>query len=121
MGHVYARVKVRGSKGEKILSDVLMDSGAAFTVLPPQVVDEVGFLGESPRSYDITLGDGKKAKARFYLLEAELEGRTWPIRVASFSGAIAVIGVDTLETHGLAIDPTARKLVPTRGNFALYV
>ncbi|MEM4312021.1 MAG: hypothetical protein QXX95_06505 [Nitrososphaerales archaeon] len=78
-------------------------------------------MGERPEPLELTLGDGRIIKAKFYLVDLELEGRIWPVRVASFEGAVPVVGVATLEGHGFTLDLDKKKLTPSRGNYALYV
>jgi predicted aspartyl protease len=52
--------------------------------------------------------------------EVEIEGRRGPARVMAFNGATPVIGVDTLETLGLKIDPVTGRLEKSE-YYMLYV
>jgi hypothetical protein len=42
MGHITANINIKGEKGERALTEVLVDTGATYTVLPPEVVKQVG-------------------------------------------------------------------------------
>jgi predicted aspartyl protease len=52
--------------------------------------------------------------------EAEIEGRRGPLRILAFKDAIPVIGVDTLETLGLKVDPLTGRVEKTE-YYMLYV
>jgi len=43
------------------------------------------------------------------------------MRIATFDDAVPVVGVDTLETLGLKVNPGTGKLEQVRGEFLLYV
>jgi len=68
----------------------------------------------------LRLGDGRVVRARVFVAEVEIEGRRGPARVMAFNGATPVIGVDTLETLGLKIDPVTGKLEKSE-YYMLYV
>ena len=120
MGHILVRAIIRGTKGEKTLEEVTVDTGATFTVMPTKIVREVGAI-KSPWAIDLLLGNRRKVKAATYLAEVELNGRKGPMRIASFEKAVPAIGVDTLETLGLKVNPLTGKLEPARGAYALYI
>ena len=81
MGHLHTDMTVRGSKSAVELKNVLIDTGATYTVLPEKVLEGVGAWGE---------------------------------------GAQTVIGVETLESIGLKLDPTTGKLEFTRPKGMAY-
>ena len=120
MGHILVRALVRGIKGEKMLEKVVVDTGATYTVMPIEIVEEVGAI-KSPWTVELILGDKRRVKAIAYFAEIELNGRKGPMRIASFKGAVPAIGVDTLETLGFKANPRTGKLEPTRGDYALYI
>jgi len=108
MGHVPVSVKVRGKKSTE-LKEVLVDTGASFTVFPLELAEE--YLIDTPFEVELRLGNGRRA--RVFIGELEIEGRRGPVRVLAFKGAIPVIGVDTLETLGLRVDPTTWRIEKT--------
>jgi predicted aspartyl protease len=116
MGHVFTRAVFRG-RGEVVFDEILVDTGATFTVLPLEVAEK---LIETPFTVELKLGDGRRVAARVYIAEVEIEGRRGPVRVLAFQGAVPVIGVDTLETLGLRVDPTTGRLEKTE-YYMLYV
>ncbi len=117
MGFVKARVKIRG-KSEITFEDILIDSGARFTILPLNVAEK--HLIETPFEVELTLGDKRKVKAKVFIGGAEIEGRKGPVRILTFKEAVPVIGVDTLETLGLRINPVTGKIEKTE-YYMLYV
>jgi len=96
------RAVFRG-RGELALDSILVDTGASFTVLPLDLAE--GYLIETPFEVDLRLGGGRTVRAKVFVAEAEIEGRRGPVRVLAFPGAYPVVGVDTLETLGLRVDP----------------
>ncbi|MGB9705316.1 MAG: aspartyl protease family protein [Pyrobaculum sp.] len=104
-------------RGEVVFDEILVDTGATFTVLPLEVAEK---LIETPFTVELKLGDGRRVAARVYIAEVEIEGRRGPVRVLAFQGAVPVIGVDTLETLGLRVDPTTGRLEKTE-YYMLYV
>ncbi len=117
MGHVTVRAVFRG-KETLSFDSILVDTGASFTVLPLEVAEK--HLIETPFSVDLKLGDGRSVKARVFVAEAEIEGRRGPVRVLAFPGAVPVVGVDTLETLGLKVNPITGKIERTEF-YMLYV
>jgi len=119
MGHVLSNITIRGEKGERALTDILVDTGATYTVLSPQVVEQVGAVKASFTT-DVELGDGRKVKAAIYYASASIDGREGPAIILSFEGAREVIGGQTLEALGLKLDPATGKLEATRPKGVAY-
>jgi len=117
VGHVAVAVKIRGRR-ETLLREVLVDARASFTVLPLDLAEE--FLLETPFEVELKLGDGRRVKARVFIGEVEIEGRRGPVRILAFENAVLVVGVDTLETLGLGVDPTTGRLEKTEF-YMLYI
>ena len=116
MRHVVVGAVVRG-KGEYV-GEFLVDTGASFTVLPLELAEKL--LYETPYTVELRLDNGRKVRARVFVGEVEIEGRKGPVRILAFPGAQPVIGVDTLETLGLKVDPTTGRLEKTE-YYMLYV
>ncbi|GAB6947221.1 hypothetical protein JCM16161A_13510 [Vulcanisaeta sp. JCM 16161] len=110
VGHVFVSVRFRG-RDEFAMERVLVDTGASFTVMPLELAKE-HFI-ETPFEVEVRLGDDRVVRARVFIAEAEIEGRRGPVRILAFSGAMPVIGVDTLETLGLRVDPVTGRIEKT--------
>jgi predicted aspartyl protease len=119
MGHVLSNMTIKGETGERALTDILVDSGATYTVLSSLVMEQVGAVKASLTT-DVELGDGRKVKAAIYYASAGIDGREGPAIILSFEGAREVIGVQTLEALGLRLDPATGKLEATRPKSLAY-
>ena len=116
MGHVVVKAVIRGKK--EYVGEFLVDTGASFTVLPLDLAEEV--LYKTPYTVELKLGDSRMVDAKVFIGEVEVEDRRGPVRILAFPGAQPVIGVDTLETLGLRVDPTTGRLEKTE-YYMLYV
>ena len=76
--------------------------------------------GEIPTKIDVELGNGKKVKAKAYGVAIKIEGVEAPAISITFKGAQTVIGVETLESIGLKLDPTTGRLEFTRPKGLAY-
>lgn len=119
MGHLFADIIIRGVKAEKELKNVLIDTGATYTVLPKDVLEEVG-ASMIPGDVEVELGDGKKAKGKAYGVRVKIGETEAPAISITFEGAKTVIGVETLESAGLKLDPTTGTLEFTRPKGLAY-
>jgi clan AA aspartic protease len=108
MGTFRVRIEVGDPERERFDPvDALVDTGATYTVLPKQLLQDLGVVPHSRAPF--VIADG---------CEVELEiGRAW-IRVdgrQEFSlvvfGDQALLGAVTLEELRLAPDPVSRRLV----------
>jgi clan AA aspartic protease len=118
MGQIYVNINVKGEKGTKKMENILVDTGATYTVLPKDVLKKIraSSLGET----EIELGNGKRIKAEAYGLRIRIEDREAPSIAITFKGAKKVIGSETLESLGLRVNPTTGKLEETRPKGLAY-
>jgi predicted aspartyl protease len=119
MGHLHTDISVRGSKKTKQLKNVQIDTGATFTVLPQNTLEEIGAWGPI-WDIDVGLGNGPKVKAKAYGVTIKIEGVEAPAIGIMFEGAQTAIGVETLESIGLKLDPTTGKSEFTRPKGIAY-
>lgn len=97
----------------KITSEFLVDTGAAYTVLPKAMVDKLGL--KSSRSQKFSLADGTVVQRHLSAAMVKIDGRESPSTVVlGEKDDSPLIGVITLEGMGLMIDPFKRKLRPMR-------
>ena len=113
MGHIRTDITVKGKKSSIELKNVLIDTGATYTVLPEEVLEEVGAWEPMP-GVEIELGNGEKVTTKAYGVIIRIEDVESPAISITFKGAKTVIGVETLESIGLKLDPTTGKLEFTR-------
>ncbi|MBM4045874.1 MAG: hypothetical protein FJ279_12220 [Planctomycetes bacterium] len=119
MGHLHTDMTIRGRRAALKLKNVLIDTGATYTVLPEKVLKQVGAWGPMP-DVKIELGNGKKLKAKAYGVTVAIRGARSPTICLTFKGAQTVVGVETLESIGLKLDPTTGKLEFTRPKGLAY-
>jgi len=119
MGHLYTDIMVRGTKTEEELKGVLVDTGATYTVLPQDILEKIG-ASRIPTEVETELGNGKKVKARAYGIVIRIKDAEAPSIAITFEGAKTVIGVETLESIGLKLDPTTGNLEFTRPKGMAY-
>jgi predicted aspartyl protease len=117
MSRVFIRARFRG-KGVLEVDKMLVDTEASFTVMPLHIAEK--YFIETPFEAELRLGDGRAVKAKVFVAEAEIEGRRGPLRILAFKDAMPVIGVDTLETLGLKVDPLTGRVEKTE-YYMLYV
>ena len=89
----------------------VIDTGASFTVVPAPILDEIGI----PRAeYALfSLADGSVQDLAIGYAILELQGYIAPVQVAFGSDRRkTLIGITTLETLRLAVDPVHRRLLP---------
>jgi predicted aspartyl protease len=110
---------VRGSKTAVKLKDVLIDTGATYTVLSEEILEEVGAWGPLSE-IEVGLGNGEKVKAKAYGVAIKIEEVEAPSISITFKGAQTVIGVETMESIGLKLDPTTGKFEFTRPKGMAY-
>lgn len=119
MGHLHTDMTVRGSKAAVELKNVLIDAGATYTVLPEEILEEVGAWGPLSE-VEVELGNGEKVKAEAYGVAIKIEEVEAPAISITFEGGQTVIGVETLESIGLKLDPTTGALEFTRPKGMAY-
>jgi len=119
MGHVHVNVRLKGAEGSLEINNVLIDTGASYTVMNSQALKKIGAI-KTPHTVDLELGDGRVVKADVYVAVTSIEGREAPTLCVSFEGAKPVLGVLTLEGLGLKVNPTTGRLEPTRPKGIAY-
>ncbi|ADM28495.1 hypothetical protein Igag_1698 [Ignisphaera aggregans DSM 17230] len=114
MAHIYADIEVIGSRGRKTLEKILIDTGATFTVLPKEIIDEIGAIKIPVEPIEVELGDGRRIKAELYSIGIKFRSREGGTIAISFPGAKLVIGIRTLEDLGLKPNPITGEIEEER-------
>jgi predicted aspartyl protease len=109
--HVKAVVFNLTDPSQRMEIELLVDSGAMYTIVPARVLTSLAIRPHSERVF--LLADGRQV--------------TWPVGNAGFTigerqgastivfgsdGAPALLGIATLEELGLGLDPIRRELIP---------
>jgi predicted aspartyl protease len=111
--HVYVKAVVKGPKGNKEVPELLVDTGATFTVLPIDILRGVG-ASLQPVKKKLELGDGRFVEADTYSVVLAIQDREDVTFAVTFKDAKPVLGVRTLADLGFKVDPVAGSLEPTR-------
>lgn len=113
MTHVRLTVKNPQDPSKQIEGKFLVDSGAHYTVLPLSMVKKLGL--KPSYKQDFSLADGRIMKRVIAGAIVTLEGRELPAPVVlGEKDDSALLGVTTLESFGLMLDPFQRKIYPSK-------
>ena len=99
------------SGGPSRTIEALVDTGAAYTVVPRALLESLGC--RPVRTQRVVLADGRTEEWSVTQIDVECEGRrtTTPILMGPATGPV-LLGATTLEELGLGIDPLNRRLIP---------
>jgi clan AA aspartic protease len=112
MGAFHVTVEIGDPAGVRFERlEVLVDTGATYTMVPRDVLDRLGVRPEE--DWPFVLADGRQVDLGVAWVRLRLDGRTHPT-IAAFGdpGTEPLLGVFTLEGFRLAADPVNRRLVP---------
>jgi len=119
MGHVVVNAELAGAKRERVR--MLVDTGATYTVLPAELAKRLK-ITVAPRRLNVRLADGRRKSMRVGTVFIRLLGReAADTALIGPAGIEPLLGAEALEALGLAVDPTSRKLKPTRAHGVLLV
>jgi predicted aspartyl protease len=115
MGITETTVRLRnpGARDRWVEVDLIVESGAIFSVVPAKLLQRIGVAPESTESFD--LADGRPVRREIGNVLYEIDGctRAAPV-VFGRRGDAALLGAVTLEALGLRLDPLRRQLRPLR-------
>jgi clan AA aspartic protease len=102
---------------QRLSFDLLVDTGATWTMLPGEVVTRLGLSATRQRM--VTLADGKRVTYPAGQVAIQLNGEELiTVFLSGPPGSLALLGAVTLEELGLAPDPVRKILVPVGGLLA---
>jgi aspartyl protease family protein len=111
MGHVHADVELAAEKSAKVR--MFVDTGATYSVIPDALARQIG-VHRMSRAKTVTYADGRRARLDAGSAMFRVAGREAPSIVLIGKVAEPILGAETLEVLGLAVDPHRGKLKPTR-------
>lgn len=89
----------------------VVDTGASFTVIPAQILDELGIEREETKLF--SFADGSRRELDVAWAEMELQGQRGHVYVVfGPDRRKTLIGALALETFALAADAKYRRLIP---------
>lgn len=111
------RVSIQLAKaaGERFASmEALVDTGASYTWIPRDVLEELGVRPDEERVF--VLADGREVRYPMALVRVRCDDRIQPtLIVCGDPGTEPLLGAFTLEGFGLGVDPVNRRLIPVPG------
>ncbi len=115
MGAFSQRIELAtGIQGPFVAIEALVDTGATYTFVPGSILRGLGVLPTQQRDFEVA--DGRVKRYDLADVAVRLNGEVHPTLVVfGDEGARPLLGVVTLETFGLGVDPVSRRLVPMRG------
>lgn len=99
------------SRGHEL--SLLVDTGAAYTVISQSVLEALGVRPTAKRA--VTLADGREEvwDLTYVLISLAGEQAPTPCLLGPQNGMM-LLGAVTLEQFGLGVDPLGKKLIPIR-------
>src|SRR5712691_6066882 len=95
----------------RLVLALIVDTGAVYTMLPAEVVEQLGLA--TPRERLVMLASGEQVTYGVGTVNIRLDGEEWPtLFLAGPAGCPALLGAMTLEAFALAPDPVNKRLVP---------
>ena len=117
MGITFVNAVVTGPTGKQESLELLVDSGASYSLLPEDVWRAIGL--EPTREMSFSLADGSQFVRRISRCWLALEhGEEYTPVILGEPGDQGLLGVVTLEVMGLVLHPFSRTLLPLRAMLA---
>jgi len=113
MGHVYVEALLRGLRGERKVS-IFVDTGSTFSIMPYEMAEEIG-VQKAPWREKVSLADGSIKEFETGFTYLQTLGRETVAKILLSDVEELALGVETLETLGLRVDPDTGKVEPSRG------
>jgi len=108
---VHARIWNPKDESKGIAVDLLVDTGATYTVVPEGVLKGLGII--PLRRVKLRLADGRVVEGDVGEVGIEVEGYMASATPAVFGESdVCLLGAVTMEQLGVAPDPIAKKLKP---------
>lgn len=111
MGTFRVEIGVGAERGRYESVDVLVDTGATYTVLPRALLDELGIVPYTRAPF--VIADGSEVELEIGRAWVRIDGQEELTRVVF--GDAALLGAFTLEGFLLAPDPVGQRLVSVKG------
>jgi clan AA aspartic protease len=107
MGIMHVDMIIRGKRSAKV--SALVDTGATFTVVPRALAKRLQLY--TMGGYRVKMADGRIRRLAHSTASVTVAGRTVPATIlVSPDGGEVLLGAETLEVLGLAVDPRRRRL-----------
>jgi clan AA aspartic protease len=113
MGHFSVPVRVTGPTGRSEEVELFVDTGATLVILPQWLAEQLELVVKYRKP--VLLAGGGEETWPVAEVRVAIGGEEVPTFCFIAPDGPALLGVVALESLLLAVDPVARRLVPTRG------
>jgi clan AA aspartic protease len=111
VGHVHVEVTLKAKRSARVR--FLVDTGATYALVPPALARRVG-MAPSPVRDRVRLANGRQARLPTAVALVRIDGRETAALFWIGACDEPLLGVETLEALGLAVEPARGRLRPTR-------
>ena len=111
MAHIYQEVRLRTEK--VTTTRMLVDTGATFSVIPPDLGKLLG-IKRPRRSVKVRLADNRSIRLGADVAILQVDEREAPATILVGKVDEPILGVEALEALGLVVDPKKKRLSPSR-------
>lgn len=111
MGHVYVDATIRGTRRKK--ARFLVETGATFALVSPELARQAGLI-VGPVRDRVRLANRKTVRIPVSTGLLKIDGREGAVTLWVGPCDEPLIGAETLEVLGLAVDPRSGRLKKTR-------
>lgn len=117
MGTFFVGIEINGPTAQApVVLNALVDTGAAHTAVPEDVLDQIGVRRRSTRLFRQAGGqriERPLGQARFSINDSYEEDEFYVPVIFLPRGATSLLGATTLQIFGLAVDPEGERLLPS--------
>jgi clan AA aspartic protease len=111
MGHVYVRATLKGKRSTRVR--FLVDTAATQSLIPPAIAKKAGIVASAVKDR-VRLATGRVVRIPTGAGLVKIDGREGAALFWIGPCDEPLLGAETLETLGLAVDPVRRRLRATR-------
>lgn len=112
VGHFHQDVEISWEKSLRVR--MFVDTGATYSIIPVELARSIG-LSPGRHTMPMELADGRRVRMKAATAIVRIGDREAPATILVGRVPEPILGVETLEVLGLAVDPRRAKLIPTRG------
>ena len=113
MTNVVLKLANPARPGKKKAVTFLVDSGAVYSVVPENILKSLGIAPTSEETFFLANGEEIRRKRGNALFFFDAKEGAAPV-IFGQKGDASLLGVVTLESLGLALDPIHRRLLPLK-------
>lgn len=111
MGVFSVSIEIVGPKGQRRQTEAIVDSGAIYSWLPEEIMDELGIVKKFKRSFRVATGQTLERHVGEAIVILNGESLT-TLFIFGDRGSEALLGAYTLEGFGLGVDTVNKRLIP---------